>query len=124
MPAIKREYKEHEVHGDIGVEFTKPPMRFGTGLYVTLRSNGEVTHHATRIDEDGGLIFVEYDRATDVKPLLMVQDGLMTALQRAVADLPLPTSSQSDVRAHLADAISVRDKALALVLSPRVQVPG
>lgn len=112
-PETQPELREMEVHGELQVQLTKPPMRFGTGLHVTVSNGGAVTHHATRIDENGELMFVEYKPNINVKPLLMLSDGLMYALQRALADVP--AAPGSDVRAHLSDAIGIRDRLLTLV---------
>lgn len=107
--------RQHELHGDLRVEFTNPPMRFGLGLHVLVTGrDGTVTHHAVALDpETGEPLFEAYHADTTVKPLILMSKGLESALQAATAQLPAPSTDAT--REHLADAREIRDRLLTMI---------
>lgn len=108
---------ESALPGTLRVEISRPPLRFGYGLHVLSETaSGHVTHHAVGVEESE-LLFEKYDYRREASPLLMVSEALFPVLHSALANNPAAYRAQEDVRAHLGDAIGVRDRMLAMVES-------
>jgi hypothetical protein len=105
---------EHQILGDLRVELHRSPSRFGVELYLLATNNsGDTTHQATFIDPRGIPWFTPYAPGTVGSPLMHLSERALAAFQKAFAELPAPTDD--GVRAHLADAVRIRDRLLTIV---------
>lgn len=106
--------REHEVHGDLRAELTRPPMRFGYALYLLATTKaGDVTH-VGRVGSGGYLVFEPHEPyALLSEPTMYLSEEAVAAFKAAFAQVPGPVDD--GVRAHLADTITTRDRLLALV---------